>query len=96
MAFSSRSDFTQAGCVKAPTPAGGWSTDQLVSGDIVVWPGKHVQIYAGPNDDWYNWGSHTSCQDKYTNIKDINTVDSQMHSLKAHKLLEAVVYRFAS
>lgn len=93
-AFTSAGDYTKAGFVKVEAPAGGFTTESLVAGDIVAWPGRHVQIYAGPADDWWNWGSHYSCEDKYINVTDINTVDSKMHSLPSkYNLKNAVVFR---
>lgn len=90
--YNSRSDFSSAGFNKVDKPVGGWTLDALVPGDIIVWKGSHVQIYAGPGDDWYNWGGHTSCEDKYVNITDINSVDSQMHGT-SRSITNADIYR---
>lgn len=88
--FSSKSDYSAAGFTRIGNVS---STAELVPGDIVAWPGSHVQIYAGPNDDWYNWGSPSSCQNKYVNVTDLSSVDSQVHALEAHSLQNGIVYR---
>ena len=90
MLYTSRSDFSTSGFTKVFD--NGCSISDLQPGDIVVWPKAHVQIYAGPGDDWYNWGSHYSCQDKYVNVTDISSVDSQIHT--TYRSLSGVdVYR---
>lgn len=46
-------------------------------GDILVYPG-HVEIYAGQDRVW-NWGSHSSAQDKYSGVSDVSGVDSTIN-----------------
>lgn len=50
-------------------------------GDLLVYSG-HIDIYAGNGKKW-NWGSHSSAEDKYVGVlnktEDINKVDSKVN-----------------
>ncbi len=75
--ITSGSDLTPFGF--ALVHEGPVSLSDLAPGDVLEWSG-HIQAYAGPGDDWYNWGGHSSAEGKYAGVTDVSTVDSQSHS----------------
>jgi hypothetical protein len=86
-------NYTSYGLVKVANPGEITSYTQLQPGDILDIKGNHMQIYAGPADDWYNWGGESSTSDKYTNVTDIASVDSQIHSSHSFDLTQCYVFR---
>lgn len=79
------------------TPMGnGHTMEELVAGDIVAWPGKHVQVYAGTDERghlWYNWGGYTTTSALYEGVQDVNSVVSTT-LICSRPITNANVYRF--
>ena len=63
----------------------------LLPGDVVAWPGSHIEVYVSGEKTVYNWGSSASAENKYAGVTDVNTVDST--STSGHTFPPTVVWR---
>lgn len=76
---------------------GVYTLDDLWPGDIVAWPGSHVQIYVGPTpeDKWYDWGNTAMIERAYFG-QDLATADPVSGLGNSHTLSSGYVYRKTS
>lgn len=73
---SSDADFGPCGFEKIYPANGTFSIEELQAGDLLTWPGHHIQIYAGDELN-YNWGSNQSLCPMYDGVTDFSTVESR-------------------
>lgn len=84
LCITSGSDLTSFGFTKV-------TDGSLLPGDVVAWPGSHIEVYVSGEKTVYNWGGPASAQNKYTGVADVNTVDST--STSGHSFPPQVVWR---
>lgn len=82
--ITSGSDLTPYGFTRV-------DSSQLQPGDVVAWPGSHIEVYVSGEKTVYNWGGAASAQNKYAGVTDVNTVDST--STSGHTFPPQVVWR---